>query len=166
MASYFSSITDEQAELIQRCPLFFIATADPSMNDDGNVGPINTSPRGGVPLHILNRNHVAFLDYVGSGNETAKHTRAGSPITLMICAFDEADAAIVRLYGRAKVTPLAQSELADQLLQNGAPDLNARPRQVIEVMVDKTSTSCGYGVPVMSLVRQRRTSDRGRRYKT
>jgi orotate phosphoribosyltransferase-like protein len=61
---------------------------------------------------------------------------------------------------------LAQSELADQLLQNGDSDLNARPRQVIEVMVDKTSTSCGYGVPVMSLVRQRRTTDRGQRYKT
>ncbi|MEI7468168.1 MAG: hypothetical protein WCL57_08115 [Chloroflexota bacterium] len=143
-----------------------MAMADPSMADDGNVGPINTSPSGGVLLHILNRNHVAFLDYVGSGNETAKHTRAGSPITLMVCAFDEADAAIVRLYGWAKITTLAQSELADQLLQNGDSDLNARPRQVIEVMVDKTSTSCGYGVPVMSLVRQRRTTDRGQRYKT
>lgn len=165
MATYYPEITDAQAKLIRSCALFFVATADPTLARDGEVGPVNVSPRGGVPLHILNRNRVAFLDYAGSGNETARHTRAGSPITLMICSFDEADAAIVRLYGQAIITPLAQSPLADQLLQAGAPDLHAKPRQVIEVHIDKTSTSCGYGVPVMQLVRQRRRDDRGRGYK-
>jgi hypothetical protein len=33
------------------------------------------------------------------------------------------------------------------------------------VEVEKTMTSCGYGVPVMQLVRERRVVDRGRRYK-
>jgi len=166
MASYFPAITDEQAELIRRSPLFFVATVqtDLASGPDG-AGPINLSPKGGVRLHVLDPNRVAFLDYLGSGNETARHSGAGSPITLMVCSFEEDNAAIVRLYGRAHVTPLGESPLAGLLLREGAEELKSPPRQVIEIQVDKTMTSCGYGVPVMALVRQRRIVDRGRRYK-
>ncbi len=167
MASYFSSITEEQAELIRSSPLFFIATAAPTSSDiSENVGPINISPKGGVPLHIINRNRVAFLNYAGSGNETERHSAGGSPITVMICSFESDDAAIVRLYGKAKVTPISESEHAEQLLAAGATEMKLTPRQVVEIEIEKTSTSCGYGVPVMEFVRDRRTIDHGRRYKT
>src|SRR4051812_35764820 len=112
MATYYPSITDEQAALIHAAPLFFVASADPQLASGPNgVGPVNVSPKGGVPLHILGPNRVAFLDYRGSGNETARHCAAGGPITLMICAFDAEDAAIVRLFGTARVTPLESSPL-------------------------------------------------------
>jgi len=167
MAAYFASITDEQAELIRNTPLFFIATAAPTPADisDG-VGPINISPKGGVPLHIINRNQVAFLNYAGSGNETERHSLSGSSITVMVCSFESEDAAIVRLYGKAKVTPISESELAEQLLATGATEMKLTPRQVVEIEVEKTSTSCGYGVPVMEFVRERRTLYHGKRYKT
>ncbi len=132
---------------------------------DDDEGPVNVSPRGGVPLHILDPNRVAFLDYAGSGNETARHSLAGGPITVMVCSFDDGDAAIVRLYGKARVTPLADSPLADVLLAHPAEEIKLALRQVIEVEVERTMTSCGYGVPVMSFVRNRRVADRGRRYK-
>ena len=164
MPNYYTAISDEQATLIKAAPLFFVATAAPLSTDvPESLGPINLSPKGGVPLHILSPNRVAFLDYAGSGNETARHTNAGSPITVLICSFEEDNAAIVRLYGRAYVTALDQSPLAEKLLAEGASDLKSRPRQVIEIHVEKTMTSCGYGVPVMALIRQRRTVDRGRR---
>jgi hypothetical protein len=167
MASTFPRITDEQAALIRNAPLFFIASAAPELEDGPNgIGPVNLSPKGGVPLHILGPNHVAYLDYVGSGNETARHARAGGPATIMVCSFEEGDAAIVRLFGKARVTPLAESPLAETLLGHGATELNARPRQVVELEVERTSTSCGYGVPVMEMVRDRRTADRGRSYKS
>jgi hypothetical protein len=166
MAVYFSSITDEQAELIVRSSLFFVATVDPTLAGTEDVGAINLSPKGGSPLHILSRNRVAYLDYVGSGNETAHHSAAGSPITVMVCSFEAENAAVVRLFGRAQVAPIAESPLAEQLLQAGAKELNAPPRQVVDIMVEKTMTSCGYGVPVMEFVRERRTVDRGRKYKT
>ena len=166
MPEYYSAISDEQAALIQAAPLFFVATAAPAEADvPEKLGPINLSPKGGVPLHILSPNRVAYLDYAGSGNETARHTGAGSPITVLVCSFEEDNAAIIRLYGQAYVTPVDQSPLADKLLAKGAPDLKSRPRQIIEIHVEKTMTSCGYGVPVMALTRQRRTVDRGRRYK-
>ena len=79
MASYYSSITDEQDELIRSAPLFFVATVGPD-DPASHVGPINLSPKGGVRLHIIDRNRVAYLDYAGSGDETAKHSAAGSPV--------------------------------------------------------------------------------------
>ena len=166
MASYYASITDEQAELIRNAAVFFVATADPNLAAGPNdIGPVNLSPKGGVPLHILNPNRVAFLDYTGSGNETARHSRAGGPITVMVCSFEAEDAAIVRLYGKAHVSPLAGSPLADLLLRDAANEPKGPARQVIEVEIERTITSCGYGVPVMTFVRNRRAEDRGRRYK-
>lgn len=166
MATYHLSITDEQAELIRGAAIFFVATADPQLASGPNeVGPVNVSPKGGVPLHILGPNRVAYLDYRGSGNETARHCAAGGPITVMVCAFDGEDAAIVRLFGTARVAPIDESPLAEVLLAQPAAELKGKARQVIEVAVEQTMTSCGYGVPVMKLVRQRRAVDRGRRYK-
>jgi hypothetical protein len=166
MATYHPSITDEQAALIRAAPMFFTASADPRLacGPDG-VGPVNVSPKGGVKLHIIGPNRVAYLDYLGSGNETARHCAAGGPITVMICSFEEGDAAVVRLFGRARATPLADSPLAPLLLAQMAPDPKSTARQVIEVEIASTMTSCGYGVPVMRFVRERRVADRGRRYK-
>ena len=166
MATYHPSITDEQAALIRNATLFFVASADPRLaNGPNDVGPVNVSPKGGVPLHILGPNRVAYLDYRGSGNETARQCAAGGPITVMVCSFEEGDAAIVRLFGKARVSALEDSPLAPLLLGHPAAELKGKPRQVIEVEIDNTMTSCGYGVPVMKLVRQRRAVDRGRRYK-
>jgi hypothetical protein len=166
MATYHRSITDEQAALIRGAAIFFVASADPELaNGPNEVGPVNVSPKGGVRLHIVGPNRVAYLDYRGSGNETARHCAAGGPITVMVCAFDEQDAAIVRLFGRARATPLADSPLAQLLLEHPAAELKGAARQVIEVEIERTMTSCGYGVPVMKFVRDRRAADRGRRYK-
>ena len=114
MATYYTSITDEQAALIHSAPLFFVASVDPNLTKGpGGVGPVNLSPKGGVRLHILNPTRVAYLDYPGSGNETARHAAANGSITIMVCSFGEEDAAIIRLLGKATVTPFAESPLAE-----------------------------------------------------
>lgn len=164
--AFYPSITDEQAVLIRSTRLFFVATVDPNLGrgPDG-IGPVNISPKGGVPLHILGPNRVAYLDYTGSGNETARHGQAAGPVTVMVCSFEAENAAIVRLYGEARITPLAESPLTDLLQEHPAVDLKSSARQVVEIEVESTATSCGYGVPVMSFVRDRQIADRGRRYK-
>ena len=166
MAQFYPAITGEQAKLIETAALFFVASADPTMASGPNgEGPVNVSPRGGVPLHILAPDRVAFLDYAGSGNETARHTLAGGPITVMVCSFGGSDAAIVRLYGHATITPLADSPLADRLLEHPAKEIKLPLRQVVEVAIERTMTSCGYGVPIMSFEQDRTVANRGRRYK-
>ncbi len=167
MADDFPSITDEQAGLIENAKVFFVASADPALGEGpGGIGPVNVSPKGGTPLHIIDRNRVAYLDFKGSGNETARHATAGGPITVMVCSFEGEDAATVRLYGKAKVTSVEESPLADLLLLSPAEELALPQRQIIDIQVERTITSCGYGVPIMEFAQQRTVENRGRQYKS
>ena len=166
MSQFYKSITKEQSELINKAKLFFVATADPKLQSGSDgAGPVNVSPKGGVPLHILSPNRVAFLDYFGSGNETARHAKAGGPITVMVSCFEGENAAVVRLYGTATVTNIEDSPIAERLLEKPAIEMGPKARQVIDIEVTSTMTSCGYGVPVMEFNRDRKKSDRGRLYK-
>ncbi len=165
MATYHDSITDAQARLIRDSRMFFVATTDPSLAAEPHgIGPVNLSPKGGVPLVVLDRRHVAYLDYPGSGNETARHSRSDGPITVMVCSFESGDAAIVRLFGHAHVTPVTESPFAARVLRQEDIDSGA-PRQIVDIEIERTVTRCGYGVPVMSFVRDREATDRGRGYK-
>lgn len=167
MATAFDRITDEQRALIEAAPLFFIASTHPGLEagPDGQ-GPVNVSPKGGVRLHVLDDQHVAYLDYGGSGDETARHAAADGPATVMVMSLDE-DAAVVRLYGQARVTPLKESPLRERVLAQAEPttSIGLGHRQVVEVTVESTATSCGYGVPLLELRAQRTKSEHGRRYK-
>ncbi len=164
MSSFYPKITPEQRALIESCRLFFVASADPHLADGPNgEGPVNVSPKGGVTLHVISAERVAYLDVNGSGNETSRHTAQGGPVTVMVCSFD-GDAAIVRLYGYARSVPLERSTLAAQL-ETESRSLMSQPRQVIEVDVERTMTSCGYGVPIMTAERERERTERGRRFK-
>ena len=137
MATYYQAITDEQADLIRNANLFFVGSADPALlGGPEGVGPLNLSPKDGVPLHVLGPNKVAYLDYSGSGNETARHAAAGGPITVMVCSFEEENAAVVRLYGKATVTPLEGSPIAKMLLESTADEaIGLKKRQVITIDV-------------------------------
>jgi hypothetical protein len=39
------------------------------------------------------------------------------------------------------------------------------PRQVVEIEIERTQTSCGYGVPILTYERARPFEARGRKYK-
>jgi hypothetical protein len=126
MSTSFDQITPEQAELIHSSPVFFVASAayDLSQGPDGQ-GPVNLSPKGGSPLHVIGPNRVAYLDYTGSDNETSRHARMGGPITLMAMSMGGEDAAIVRLYGHATVTPVEESPLAELALSATADNMRS-----------------------------------------
>ena len=109
-------ITDEQADLIRNAKVFFVASADPDFGDGPNgEGPVNLSPKGAADLQVIDEHKIAYFDYAGSGNETARHTAAGGPVTVMVTSFDEDAPPSSRLYGRAVAKPLEESVLADQV---------------------------------------------------
>ena len=166
MATYHDCITEEQVNLIRNSQVFFVASVAPDLSKgkDGQ-GPVNLSPKGGTPLHVIDAHRVAYLDYAGSGNETARHSLAGGPVTLMVMSMDGEDAAVVRLFGHARISPIEESPLAELLLGAAADDIELPVRQAIDVTVESTVTSCGYGVPVFDFVSQRVRAERGRRYK-
>ncbi len=166
MGTSFDHITEEQADLIRNSPVFFVASVAPDMSPGAaGQGPVNLSPKGGTPLHVVGPNRVAYLDYTGSGNRTAHHAQAGGPVTVMVMSMTAGDAAIVRLFGHATVTPVEESSLRDLLLGAPADDIELPVRQVIDIAVESTETTCGYGVPVFEFVKQRARPERGRRYK-
>jgi predicted pyridoxine 5'-phosphate oxidase superfamily flavin-nucleotide-binding protein len=166
MGTSFTQITDEQAELIRNSPVFFVASVSPDLSKGPEgQGPVNLSPKGATPLHVIDANTVAYLDYRGSGNETARHAVADGPITVMVMSMGEEDAAIIRLYGQAKVVPLEESSLSRELKSEASETIGLAMRQVVEITVEGTHTSCGYGVPVFEFVEQRTKFGRGRKFK-
>ncbi len=147
MAKLLAEITTELAAWIAAQPLFFVASAP--LSGDGHV---NLSPRGLDSLRVLGPLEVALYDLTGSGNETAAHLAENGRITLMFCAFEGAPR-ILRLYGRGEV--VRPADPGWQRLQPHFADALPQARQIIRVKVTRVQTSCGYGVPLMSLQGQR-----------
>jgi hypothetical protein len=138
MGRVLDAISDELAAFLEAQPVFFVATAPA----DGHV---NVSPKGLDSFRVLDPHTVAYLDLTGSGVETIAHLRENGRVTLMFCAFEGAPN-IVRLSGRGEVLSVGEPE-ADALLER-FPTLPGA-RSVIRVALDRVSTSCGYGVPLM-----------------
>lgn len=124
--------------------MFFVATAGPD-------GRVNCSPRGVDSLRIVTDKQIIWLSLNGSGNETAAHMLQDPRMTLMFCAFD-GDALILRTYGTARAVHPRDAEWAEHYAL--FPDFGGA-RNIFVLDIDLVTTSCGTGVPEMSLVRSR-----------
>lgn len=154
MADWFEQITDEHKALIERQHIFFVATAPTDLEG----GYVNLSPKGRTLLRVLGPNLVGYLDYPGSGNETAKHTEENGRIALMVCSFD-ATAGILRLYGRGRRADLDDPEFV-RYREAFASDFHPYVRQAFLIDVERVQTSCGYAVPRMEFKADRETLDK------
>ena len=146
MAEFFDELNDAHRAMIAAQPLFFVATAAADAR-------INLSPKGYDCFRVLGPKRVAYLDLGGSGNETNAHLLADGRITLMFCNFRQ-PALILRIYGRGSpVVPWDREwdELAAHFT------LLPGTRQIFDIAVESVQTSCGYGVPLMTLDRERPT---------
>lgn len=107
---------------------------------------------------MLGPNLVGYLDYPGSGNETAAHLGGNDRITLMLCSFD-GPTGVLRLYGRGRRVDLDAPEV-HQYRAAFMDDFHPFVRQAFFVDIEKVQTSCGYAVPKMEFVSERDTLDR------
>lgn len=146
MAAFHDRILPEHVEMIDRQSVFFVATA-------AAEGRINLSPKGYDCFRVLGPNRVAWLDLAGSGNETHAHLVADGRITVMMTNFQQ-PAMILRLYGMGRPVLPADPEWAEL-----AEHFTLLPgtRQIFEVAIDSVQTSCGWGVPLMTVERERET---------
>ena len=146
MADFFDALSDKHIAFVQRQPIFFVATAAAGAR-------VNLSPKGMDSFRVLSPNRVAYLDVQGSGNETNAHLIADGRITIMFCAFDN-PALILRIYGRGRPVLPQDEDWGDY-----AKDFTLLPgtRQIFVIHVDQVQTSCGWGVPHMTLERERDT---------
>ena len=146
MADFTDTLTDAHVAMIEKQPVFFVATA-------AEGARINLSPKGYDAFRVLAPDRVAWLDLGGSGNETHAHLAADGRITIMFCNFQQ-PANILRIYGRG--TPvLPQDEEWDALAEHFT--LLPGTRQIFDIAVESVQTSCGWGVPFMAFERERPT---------
>jgi hypothetical protein len=152
MGEAFDEITEPMQDFIVQQHMFFVATAP--LADGGRV---NVSPKGYDSFRLLSPHRVAYLDLTGSGVETIAHLRENGRITFMFCAFD-GEPEIVRLYGRGRVVRPDDAEW-EGLLQwfVGSDVVDGAVRSIVVADIDRTSTSCGYSVPLMDFTGERRT---------
>jgi hypothetical protein len=146
MADRFSTLRPDLAQWWREQPMFFVATA-PS-GDDGHV---NLSPKGYDTFRVLGPDRVAYLDLTGSGVETIAHLRENGRVTLMACAFSGYPR-ISRIYGLGRVHTVGSPEF--DVLAPQFPQLPGA-RSIIDIAVERVTTSCGYAVPMMDLVDDR-----------
>lgn len=153
---FFDALNDAHAEMIGKQPLFFVATAAAD-------GRINLSPKGYDVFRILTPRRAAYLDLAGSGNETHAHLAAqqsdAGRITLMFCNFDR-PALILRIYGRGRAI-LPQDAGWDDL----AAHFRILPgtRQIFVIDIESVQSSCGWGVPFMTMEKERETLQKAHR---
>ena len=142
------SLSGQLVEFINSQPIFFVATAAPE-------GRVNVSPKGMDTLRVLGPDRIVWLNLTGSGNETAAHVAANGRMTLMFCSFSEMPMTL-RVYGKASAVH-PRDEQWDHLVSD-FPSL-AGSRQIFDVRIDEALTSCGTGVPIMSLSAVRADED-------
>ncbi|HIA47731.1 MAG TPA: pyridoxamine 5'-phosphate oxidase family protein [Candidatus Hydrogenedentes bacterium] len=136
MADFYESLTDDQIAFIERQYMFFVSTAY-------STGRINLSPKGMDTFRVLDSSRVAYLDMMGSGNETCAHIQNDGRVTLMLCSFDQKPN-ILRIYGQGKVVGASDDEW-DELIAS-FDEIHGQ-RQIIVIQVESTQDSCGYAVP-------------------
>jgi predicted pyridoxine 5'-phosphate oxidase superfamily flavin-nucleotide-binding protein len=153
MGKVLDSIDDRLATFLAAQPVFFVATA-PS----GDSGHVNVSPKGVAGTFTVVDDHtVAYADITASGAETIAHLRDNARITLMFCAFANPPR-VVRLHGRGRVVSRYDTEFpafVDRFAEQRGV------RAVVVVDVTRISTSCGFGVPLLTYAGERTTLQRG-----
>ena len=152
MAEFSDRLNEKHTAMIAAQPVFFVATA-------AGEGRINLSPKGYDAFRVLSPDRVAYLDLAGSGNETHAHLAADGRITLMFCNFQQ-PALILRIYGRGRAVLPQDGDwagLADHFT------LLPGTRQIFDIAVESVQTSCGWGVPFMTLEGERETLKKAHR---
>lgn len=148
MADRYESLSNEHLRFIADQKIFFVATA-------AQDGRVNLSPKGGASLSVVSPNEILWLNWTGSGNETASHLLDTNRITLMWCAFD-GPPRILRVYGGASAVYPEDARWSECIERIPA---SVGARQYFSVAIDLVQTSCGYAVPLYDYREDRKALD-------
>lgn len=136
---FHDMIREQESAFIAKQKMFFVATAPLTAN-----GHINLSPKGSDCFRVLSPNRVAYMDLIGSGNETSAHVLENGRITFMFCSYD-GPPNILRLYGKGYTVLPGQPQWNEL---SALFTLRPSTRQIIVADIDKIQNSCGYSVPL------------------
>lgn len=153
MGKLLPEIGPKEEEFIASQKVFFVATAPLDAKHHVSVSP---KCNGCV---VLDPHTVIYGDLTGSGAETAAHVLQNGRMTLMFCNLENGPPKILRLFGQCQVI-LAKDvpqSLRDRLPMEIVENFGFRA--VYKLRVTRVSSSCGYSLPVMEFVKNRKTLD-------
>jgi hypothetical protein len=150
MGKVTDTILEHHKEFIAHQKMFFVATAPLSAE-----GHVNLSPKGKDSFEVLSPNSVAYMDLVGSGNETSAHILENNRITFMFCAYD-GPPNILRLYGKGRTVLPGDAEWLELSKHF---NIQLGTRQIIVADIHRVQTSCGYSVPLYDYTGEREIAD-------
>jgi uncharacterized protein len=128
-------INPNDAEIIERAPLFFLGTVDPD-------GWPDVSYKGGAPgfVHVLDRSHLAFPHYDGNGQfRSMGNVLEDARVALLFVDFQSPNR--LRLHGRASVE-----------LEGPVPERWEGAQAAVVVEVDRVFPNCPRYIHRMQLV--------------
>jgi len=135
MAQQFEKLSDANKAFIAKQKLFFIASSH-------HGGEVNLSPRGYDVFRIIDDNHAYFLDYVGSGDRTARDINNDGEVTVLFCSF-EGKPLNLRLFCKGELID-KQDETARALFDDASLE---GMRRFIKLHIYCVEQSCGTSVP-------------------
>lgn len=144
MSEKFPELSPSLISFIEKQHIFFVGTAR-------STGTVNVSPKGMDSLKIINPNKLIWLNYTGSGNESAAHILENPRMTIMFCSF-ELKPLILRVYGQAQAIH-PRDESWQEYLNLFSEKSGAR--QFFSMDIDLVQTSCGFAVPYYEFIEDR-----------
>jgi len=155
MGKLLCEIGPNEEAFIAKQKVFFVATAP--LHGEHHV---NLSPKApGSSLVVLGPHKVGYIDFTGSGAETAAHVIENGRMTIMCCNLEDGPPKILRMYGKANL--IIKEDVDPNLLTKFPDVLTQNPgfRSIFLLTVERISSSCGYSLPIMKYEKTRATLD-------
>jgi hypothetical protein len=144
MGKQYIRLTKTNINFILKQKLFYIASS--------SAHEVNLSPKGYASIYVADSSTLYMLDYLGSGNRTARDISEDGEITLLFNAF-EGKPKILRCFCKGEVIA-KEDERFGAALSFFTEDPQAI-RQIFKLSIYAVETSCGMGVPLMRYQKER-----------
>jgi hypothetical protein len=140
----YKHLSQSDIRFIQEQQLFYISSC--------SKHEVNLSPKGYDSIHISDPSTLYMMDYLGSGNRTARDIKEDGEVTVLFNAFENKPK-ILRCFCKGEIIDRTDEEFiqASSYFQEDTQAI----RQFFKLKIYAVESSCGMGVPIMQYKQER-----------
>ena len=144
MGKQYKCLRKVDINFIQKQKLFYISSCAEH--------EVNLSPKGYESIYVIDSSALYMLDYLGSGNRTARDISQDGELTILFNAFEEKPK-ILRCFCKGEVISKEKKEFASAV--SFFKEDPKAIRQIFKLNIYAVESSCGMGVPIMKYQEER-----------
>ncbi len=144
MGKQYKHLSENDIKFIKQQKLFYISSC--------SRHEVNLSPKGYDSIHVIDPSTLYMMDYLGSGNRTARDINENGEITILFNAFEK-QPKILRCFCKGELIRKADDEFI-QASSCFTENIQAI-RQFFKLKIYAVESSCGMGVPIMQYKQER-----------